>query len=49
MIQRLRGGRLIGDLTYEALLEEGDEDSQWEMPEDEWQAISLKLYIGHHR
>lgn len=40
------GGRLIGDLTYEALLEEGDEDSQWEMPEDEWQAISLNYTSG---
>lgn len=40
------GGRLIGDLTYEALLEEVDEDSQWEMPEDEWQAISLNYTSG---
>ena len=33
-------GELIGDITYEALLAEGDADFEWSLPQDEWQAIS---------
>ncbi|WP_443642333.1 acyl-CoA synthetase [Candidatus Njordibacter sp. Uisw_039] len=40
------GGRLIGELTYEKLIAEGDRDSHWEMPDDEWQAISLNYTSG---
>ena len=31
----------IGDLEYESFLNTGDENFDWKMPEDEWQAISL--------
>lgn len=40
------GGRLIGALTYEQLIGEGDPNSQWHMPADEWQAISLNYTSG---
>ena len=40
------GGRLIGELDYEQLLVEGDQDYQWQMPGDEWQAISLNYTSG---
>ena len=40
------GGRRIGDLDYEALLEEGDPDFDWQPPADEWQAISLNYTSG---
>ena len=36
----------IGDLEYESFLDTGDEDHQWQMPEDEWQAISLSYTSG---
>ena len=52
-------GDLIGDATYEALLEEGDPDFWANQPENEWQAISLlytsgttgnpKGVVYHHR
>ena len=31
----------IGELEYEEFLNTGDENFKWEMPDDEWQAISL--------
>ena len=40
------GGELIGDLTYEALLAEGDPEFEWSLPADEWQAISLNYTSG---
>ena len=40
------GGDLIGSLTYEQLLAEGDADFQWRPPEDEWQSISLNYTSG---
>jgi fatty-acyl-CoA synthase len=40
------GGRQIGALTYDALLEEGDADFAWENPSSEWQAISLNYTSG---
>jgi len=40
------GGELIGSLTYEQLLAEGDEDFQWSGPTDEWQAITLNYTSG---
>tara|TARA_R110000824_G_scaffold390760_3_gene587558 strand:- start:35349 stop:36983 length:1635 start_codon:yes stop_codon:yes gene_type:complete len=39
-------GDAIGETDYESLLEEGDEDFQWSLPADEWQAISLNYTSG---
>ncbi|MBH97782.1 MAG: acyl-CoA synthetase [Rhodospirillaceae bacterium] len=39
-------GELLGDLTYEELLSEGDANSDWVLPEDEWDAISLNYTSG---
>ena len=36
----------IGDLEYEAFLKTGDDNYEWKMPEDEWQAISLSYTSG---
>ena len=36
----------IGELEYENFLNTGDEDFDWKMPEDEWQAISLSYTSG---
>ncbi|WXL25442.1 acyl-CoA synthetase [Ectopseudomonas mendocina] len=41
-----QGGQLIGQMTYEELVQEGDEDYPWQMPADEWQAISLNYTSG---
>ncbi|MDX5435221.1 MAG: acyl-CoA synthetase [Halomonas sp.] len=38
--------RHIGELEYEALLAEGDPDYAYQLPEDEWQAISLNYTSG---
>jgi fatty-acyl-CoA synthase len=38
-------GQLIGQFDYEALLAEGDTDYAWQMPSDEWQAISLNYTL----
>ena len=35
----------IGNLEYEKFLDSGDENFNWKMPDDEWQAISLSLYF----
>ncbi len=40
------GGELLGEMDYEAFLEEGDPDYAWRMPEDEWEAISLNYTSG---
>ncbi len=40
------GGRLIGECDYEALLAEGSEDFVWQLPADEWDAISLNYTSG---
>jgi fatty-acyl-CoA synthase len=49
----------LGDLEYEELLAEGDPESAWELPKDEWQAMALcytsgttgnpKGVVYHHR
>ena len=39
-------GELLGALTYEALLAEGDPDHAWQGPVDEWDAISLNYTSG---
>ncbi len=36
----------IGEIEYEALLAEGDPDYAWQMPQDEWDAISLNYTSG---
>ena len=41
-----RGGELIGDIEYEAFLQEGDPDFEWSPPADEWDAISLNYTSG---
>jgi fatty-acyl-CoA synthase len=53
------GGEMIGDYEYEAFLEQGDPDFEWQLPADEWQAIALgytsgttgdpKGVVTHHR
>ena len=36
----------LGEKDYEALLEEGDPEFEWRLPDDEWQAISLNYTSG---
>ena len=53
------GGEFIGELEYEAFLEQGNPEFEWQLPEDEWQAIALcytsgttgnpKGVVTHHR
>ena len=40
------GGEFIGDIEYEAFLAEGNPDFDWQLPGDEWQAISLSYTSG---
>ncbi|WP_171209304.1 MULTISPECIES: acyl-CoA synthetase [unclassified Ruegeria] len=40
------GGETLGDLTYEALLAEGDPEYDWSLPTDEWDAITLNYTSG---
>jgi fatty-acyl-CoA synthase len=39
-------GKLLGEKTYEQLLEEGDPEFAWENPSDEWDAIALNYTSG---
>jgi len=39
-------GELLGEMDYEALLEDGDPEYDWSPPADEWQAISLNYTSG---
>ena len=39
-------GEQIGELTYEEFLQMGDDNYNWSLPEDEWQAISLSYTSG---
>jgi fatty-acyl-CoA synthase len=39
-------GERLGDLDYEAFLARGDPDYAWEMPSDEWNALSLNYTSG---
>lgn len=41
-----RGGHLIGQMTYEDLLAEGDPGYVWQPPADEWQAMCLNYTSG---
>jgi fatty-acyl-CoA synthase len=40
------GGEAVGSIGYEALLAEGDPRFAWQMPDDEWDAISLNYTSG---
>ncbi|MEM7081765.1 MAG: AMP-binding protein [Pseudomonadota bacterium] len=40
------GGECLGELTYEALLAEGDEAFEGALPGDEWQALALNYTSG---
>ncbi len=39
-------GDTIGEMTYEEFLQTGDDNFNWSLPEDEWQAISLSYTSG---
>ena len=40
------GGGLVGETDYEAFLETGDENFEWCLPKDEWDAIALSYTSG---
>jgi len=40
------GGKLIGSLSYDRLLNEGSADARWALPDDEWDAITLNYTSG---
>ena len=44
--QYAQSGKLLGELTYEQFLAEGNSYFGWELPGDEWQAISLNYTSG---
>ena len=39
-------GELIGEMDYEAFISTGDPEYEWQLPEDEWQALSLNYTSG---
>ncbi|MDW3686943.1 acyl-CoA synthetase [Cupriavidus sp. CV2] len=41
-----QGGKLLGEMDYEAFLLEGDADFAWSLPADEWDAIALNYTSG---
>ncbi|MCP5425986.1 MAG: acyl-CoA synthetase [Gammaproteobacteria bacterium] len=43
---QFEGGKLLGEIDYESFLAEGDPNYAWQMPADEWQAISLNYTSG---
>ncbi len=53
------GGEFIGEMEYEVFLQQGDTEFEWQLPDDEWQAVSLcytsgttgnpKGVVTHHR
>ena len=42
----VQSGELIGECDYEAFLQRGDAEFEWQPPRDEWQAISLNYTSG---
>ncbi len=40
------GGERLGDTEYEAFLQGGSEDFDWQLPSDEWNAIALSYTSG---
>ncbi|WP_206072589.1 acyl-CoA synthetase [Magnetospirillum sp. ME-1] len=43
---QFKGGELLGEKDYEALLAEAKEEAPWVLPTDEWQAIALNYTSG---
>jgi len=41
-----KGGKRLGQKTYEELLAEGDPEFAWRWPQDEWEAIALNYTSG---
>jgi len=39
-------GELLGDTSYDQLLEQADDNYDWQLPENEWQAITLNYTSG---
>ena len=39
-------GKLLGSMSYESLISQGNSDFNWHQPEDEWDAISLNYTSG---
>ncbi len=39
-------GERLGEIDYEAFLEEGDPEAEWSLPPDEWDAITLNYTSG---
>jgi fatty-acyl-CoA synthase len=39
-------GKLLGEMDFEAFLNEGDDHYPWALPDDEWRAISLNYTSG---
>ena len=40
------GGKLLGEIEYEAFIAKGDANFAWALPSDEWNAISLNYTSG---
>jgi len=40
------GGKLLGETTYEPFIDSGDPAFDWQLPADEWDAISLNYTSG---
>ena len=40
------GGEQLGAVTYEDFIAKGDPDFQWDLPDDEWNAITLNYTSG---
>ncbi len=40
------GGEFIGEIEYEEFIAGGDENFEWQLPSDEWNAISLSYTSG---
>jgi len=39
-------GESLGDMSYEAFLEQGDPEFEWQPPQDEWQPLALSYTSG---
>ena len=39
-------GEMLGSMEYEDFIKDGDAEFAWELPEDEWQALSLNYTSG---
>ena len=40
------GGEFLGEIKYETFIEQGNDQYQWALPKDEWDAISLNYTSG---